>query len=259
MRTVRCIALPALAAMFVLASACSSDSDGSGLATLAGVTTTVADAALTASADDGPAAAVVATETTETAPADDEADAGASQSADTGTDAADDASDGDAPADDDLTDEEVLLEFAACMRDNGIEFPDPIVEADGTVTFGLRPGRGGAGQNASDLQAIGRDPDLPAAQDACSPIIEGLALGPGGQSFDTAQVEIEDMLLEFAQCMRDNGVDIGDPDLSAVGPGSGGGSPFGELDFDDADVSAAFEICNEQLPFGRQRRPGARP
>lgn len=250
MRTVRCIALPALAAMFVLASACSSDSDGSGLATLAGVTTTAPDATLTASADDGPAAAVVATETTETAPADDETDAGASQSADT---------DGDAPADDDLTDEEVLLEFAACMRDNGVEFPDPIVEADGTVTFGLRPGRGGAGQNASDLQAIGRDPDLPAAREACSPIVEGLALGPGGQSFDEAQVEIEDMLLEFAQCMRDNGVDIGDPDLSAVGPGSGGGSPFGELDFNDADVSAAFEVCNEQLPFGRQGRPRARP
>ncbi|MYG99082.1 MAG: hypothetical protein F4144_06410, partial [Acidimicrobiaceae bacterium] len=30
-----------------------------------------------------------------------------------------------------MTDEESLLAFAECMRDNGVEFPDPVVEADG--------------------------------------------------------------------------------------------------------------------------------
>jgi len=62
----------------------------------------------------------------------------------------------------------------------------------------------------------------------------------------------EELLLEFAQCMRDNGVDVPDPDPNAFGPGSGGGGPFGEIDFDDADVSAAFDVCGEQLPS----RPG---
>lgn len=246
----------AVAAIVALAAvACSSD-DSSGLATLADVTTTVPDAVLTAAADDdvltaaaddGAAAAVVATETTGTAPA--VGEPGAAPAAD---------ADGDTPAEDDLSDEEVLLAFAACMRDNGVEFPDPIVEADGTVTFGLRPGAGG-GQNAGDLQAIGRDPDLPAARDACSPLIEGRALGPGGRNSDEVQIEIADRLLEFAQCMRDNGVDVGDPDPNAFGPGSGGGRPFGDLDFGDADVSAAFEACSDQLPFGGQGRQGSRP
>ena len=237
--------LAAAAIVALAAVSCSSD-DSSGLATLADVTTSVPDAALTASAEDGPAPAVATTETPDTA---DTAPAEAETAAE---------ADGDVPAEDELSDEEVLLEFAACMRDNGIEFPDPIVEADGTVTFGLRPGAGG-GQNAGDLQAIGRDPDLPAARDACSPIIEGRALGPGGRNSDEVQIEIADRLLEFAQCMRDNGVDIGDPDPNAFGPGSGGGRPFGDLDFGDADVSAAFEACSDQLPFGGQGRQGSRP
>ena len=119
---------------------------------------------------------------------------------------------GSAESDDtsDMTDEESLLAFAECMRDNGVDFPDPVVEADGTVTFGFRPGGGGEGGLAA-LRDIGRNPNLPAARDACSGLLEGLAFGPGQGGFDL--VELQDTLLEFAQCMRDNGVDMGDPDL----------------------------------------------
>jgi hypothetical protein len=226
----------------LVAASCASE-DSSGLATLADATTTSVDAALTAAAADNDPTSAVGTAGTI------EADA------DADTDAEPDAV---ATEADELSDEELLLEFAACMRDHGVDFPDPIVEADGTITFGFRPGRGGADQSADDLQSIGRDPDLPAARDACSEIIEGRALGPGGQSLDEVGVENADRLLEFAQCMRDHGVDIGDPDPNAFGPGSGGGRPFGELDFDDADMSAAFEVCGEQLPFDG-RRPGGRP
>ncbi|MDE0320890.1 MAG: hypothetical protein OXH86_03750 [Acidimicrobiaceae bacterium] len=206
----------------LMAVACGGD-DSSGLATLQGVTTAAPDETLTAAGAEEPVADDTA--------ADD-------------TTSSDDA--------DDLTDEERLLEFAQCMRDNGVEFPDPVVEADGTITFGLRPGRGTGGQDAEGLQAIGRDPDLPAAQAACSEIIDGQALGPGGQNFDEVQIELMDRLLEFAQCMRDEGVDVSDPDPTVFGPGSGGGRPFGGLNFDDADVSAAFEVCGDRLPA----RPG---
>ena len=145
------------------------------------------------------------------------------------------------------------MEFAECMRDNGVDFPDPVVEADGTVAFGWRPGRG-----ADD--DIGRDPDMPAARAACSGLLEGLAFGRGSGDFD--QTEIQDMLLEFAQCMRDNGVDMGDPDLRNFRPRDGGGQPggpFGGIDLDDPDVSAAFEVCQEQTPrTGRNPRRGDR-
>ena len=145
----------------------------------------------------------------------------------------------------DLTDEEQLLAFAECMRENGVDFPDPVVEADGTVTFGFRPGGGFAA-----LREIGRDPDLPAAREACQGLVEGLAFGPGPGGFD--MIELQDRLLEFAQCMRDNGIDIGDPDLSRFAPGAddGGqpGGPFGVIDTDDPDFAPAFEICQQQLP-----------
>ena len=156
----------------------------------------------------------------------------------------------------DLTDEERLLAFAECMRENGVDFPDPVVEADGTVIFGFRPGGGGDGLGR--LGEIGRDSDLPAARQACGGMLEGLAFGPGQGGFDP--IELQDTLLEFAQCMRDNGVDMGDPDLSRFGPGGGDdeppGGPFGEIDGDDPDVAAAFEVCQQQLPgLG----PGGRP
>ena len=160
---------------------------------------------------------------------------------------------GNGSGEEDLTDEERLLRFADCMRENGVDFPDPVVEADGTVRFGFRPGTGGAGA----LQELGRDPDLPAAREACEDLLEGLSFGPGSGNFDTT--ELQDTLLEFARCMRDNGVDMGDPDLSNFGRGGGddgpgggddgpGGGPFGDaIDFGDPDVAAALEVCQEEV------------
>ncbi|MDE0496987.1 MAG: hypothetical protein OXH86_06515 [Acidimicrobiaceae bacterium] len=237
----------------LMAAACGGD-NSSGLATLEGATTTAPDETLTAAGAEEPISAAGAAQgSNETAPnttADDSAadETGAEEPVADDTAAEDTTSSDEA---DDLSDEERLLEFAQCMRDNGVDFPDPVVEADGTIAFGLRPGRG-AGQDGEGLEAIGRDPDLPAAQAACREIIEGLALGPGAQSFEDVQIELMDRLLEFAQCMRDNGVDVPDPDPNAFGPGSGGGGPFGGLDFDDADVGAAFEVCGDRLPA----RPG---
>ncbi len=228
----------AVATVIALAAASCGSDESSGLATLESVMTTTSDDSLSAAGVDEAPGVPARTETTDIA-------------ADTSSQA-DPTSDTSPGAQPELTDEERLLEFAQCMRDNGVDFPDPVVEADGTIVFGRRPGGGAGGQDSEGLQAIGRDPDLPAAQAACSEHIEGLALGPGGQNFDEIRVELMDRLLEFAQCMRDNGVDVPDPDPNAFTPGGGGGRPFGGLDFDDSDVSAAFEICGEQLPT----RPG---
>ena len=164
---------------------------------------------------------------------------------------------GEAPIErEDLTDEERLLDFAGCMREHGVDFPDPVVEADGAVSFGSRPGSGGSGFAA--LREIGRDPDLPAAREACEGLVEGVAFGPGQGGFDL--IEIQDALLEFARCMRDNGVDIGDPDMSVFAPGAGQddepGGPFrGTIDLDDPDLATAFAVCQQQLP-GSGDRPG---
>jgi hypothetical protein len=146
------------------------------------------------------------------------------------------------PDDAAASDEETLLEFAACMRDNGIDdFEDPTFGADGTPEFNLR----GAGSGAE----ADRD-EMRAAFEACQVHLEGLAFGPG--SVDVT--EVEDTLVDFAACMRDNGYDMPDPDLSNFGQGGGeGGGLFGgQLDREDADFISALEECEhifENLPF----------
>ena len=190
----------------------------------------------------------------------DAAEAAEAQPSDTapeGDAASEGASEGDAPEDADPpveeTDEERMLRFAGCMRDNGIDFPDPVVAADGSVGFGLFPGSEGRGQ-VDRLRRIAQDPDLPAARDACESILEGMSLGLGGGGIDIT--EVQDTLLEFAWCMRDNGVDVPDPDLSGFFPGPGGEPPRGPfggaIDLDDPDIRAAFDICQAQvqLPGG---------
>lgn len=140
-------------------------------------------------------------------------------------------------------DEDAILAFAACMRENGIEdFEDPDVSADGNVQF--RFGGGGA---ASDVDRE----TVQAARELCSEYLDGLAFGPGGGDFD--ETERQDQLLAFAECMRAEGIDMDDPDLSG---GPGGGGLFGDVDLSDPDAQAALEVC--QAEFGGQLRvPGA--
>lgn len=142
------------------------------------------------------------------------------------------ASDDEADAASDVDDEERLLAFAACMRDNGVEdFPDPRLNADGSVDFGL----GAEGPAAAD------DETTDAAFDACIGELAGAAFAPGGADFDPT--DLQDRLVEFADCMRDRGFDVDDPDLGEVFGGGGFTNPFEELDADDPDVQAAARVC----------------
>lgn len=154
----------------------------------------------------------------------------------------------DQPPSQEGTDEEVILAFAACVRDNGIEgFEDPTIDADGRLEFG-----GGGGQDPE----VDRE-TLRAARDACSEHLEGLAFGPG----NIDRSEIEDQLYEFAACMRDNGYEMPDPEFSGE-PGQGdGGGPFGgAIDPEDPAFETALEACEAAfggtLRFGRGRPGG---
>lgn len=133
-----------------------------------------------------------------------------------------------------VDDEQALLAFASCMRENGVEaFPDPALNADGSVDFGASSG---------DPFADVDNDTAEAAVNACIGELEGVAFAPGGSDFDLT--EIQDALVEFAACMRDNGIDFDDPDLSNFGFGDGElSNPFGELDVDDPEVMAAIEEC----------------
>lgn len=110
--------------------------------------------------------------------------------------------------------EEAWLEFAQCMRDEGVDMQDPTFDADGNVQGGFGPESG----------IDPRDEDTQAAMTACGDLIEGLDLGgPGGRSgFDPDEIEIA--LADYTACLRDEGLEVDDV---SFGVGAGGG-PVGD-------------------------------
>ena len=136
--------------------------------------------------------------------------------------------------------EQAMLAFAACLRDNGVEIDDPTVDSDGNVRFGGL--RSVAQSGEVDREA------MDTAFAACQEHLEGIALGRGGGDFD--RTELEDTMVAYAACMRDNGYDMPDPDFTSFGPGEpgqGGGGPFGAIDFEDPDFVAAQDACQDLL------------
>lgn len=143
-----------------------------------------------------------------------------------------------------MTAEDAAIAFTECMRDNGVDMEDPTVDADGNVT----PGR------PTNLGEGGADPPLgesmQSAFEECGEFLEGGAFG-----FTRAdQTELQDQLIELAACLRDQGLDVADPDLSQLGRGNGGDAepgqgagPFG-IDFQDPEVQEALENCEEFVP-----------
>lgn len=116
------------------------------------------------------------------------------------------------------TAEQAALAFAACMRDGGIDFPDPVVDADGNPSFdgALRAGaQGGINPRSEDFRA---------AIQGCQELTEGFAPGRGGGD---ARGELQDALLPYTECLRDQGLDVGDFQLGA-GPGGQGNAGAGQ-------------------------------
>ena len=154
------------------------------------------------------------------------------------------------------SDEEALLAFSDCMRENGIpDFQDPIINADGSFEFIPPPGAG---------DGTGPTPELTEAFETCFPLLEGVALGPGGEDFDLT--ELQDDLLLLAECLRNNGLDADDPNISegfggnqGDGPPRGLASLFGDnVDLTDPKVIGIIEACAEKLDLaGPGGGPGA--
>jgi hypothetical protein len=153
--------------------------------------------------------------------------------------------------------EVALLELAACMRESGFpDFPDPVVDSDGNIRLGfLGPAETGIDPRSDEFRA---------ARESCGQTLEGLALGPGraGQGFEDP--EFQDLMLEFAACLREGGLEVDDPDFSSPAPGEsgpGGRGLFGGA-FDPTDPAnqAIIQDCQEEVGFfgpgGGPGRPG---
>lgn len=107
------------------------------------------------------------------------------------------------PAADDRSDEDRMREFADCMRDHGVTVSQPEPK--------VSPGGGSGGGGIAIDAAPGEEETIKKAQEECRHLLPN-----GGQppKLDAAQL---DKLREQAKCLRENGLDVPDPDPNNPG------------------------------------------
>lgn len=167
------------------------------------------------------------------------------------------AADADSDNSDDQTAEEAALALSACMRDNGYaEFPDPVIGDNGAPNL-----RAAIAESGVDLG----DPDFREQIETCGDEVGGDNIGAGARNVNREQSQ--EQLLIYTQCLRDEGLDVGDLGAPGQGqdqaqgdggePGAGraqaGAGARGDrserfanslgLDTDDPATAAALDAC----------------
>ncbi len=95
--------------------------------------------------------------------------------------------------------------------------------------------------------------------------------GSSSATESTVAADSQQQWIDFAQCMRDNGIDMQDPTFDADGNVQGGFGPDSGLDLRSDDTRTAMDACSDLLPAGgpgvgvvlgstapRSRRPSRR-
>lgn len=126
-------------------------------------------------------------------------------------------------------------QYVACLRTEGVEVDDIPIDANGRPML-----------DAINDQLDYSEPATVEAVSACAGILSEGALDLGfDESFREAVVE---QLAAFSRCARARGVDaFPDPVPGFIGIGSP--YPVAEIPYDDPDLPAAVEAC-EQTVFG---------
>jgi hypothetical protein len=152
--------------------------------------------------------------------------------------------------------QDAMLDYAQCMRDHGIDMPDPEISGDGgggMVFRGGGPGGGGSTEGGPG----GQSDEFEAADDECNDVLEDIR-GDMPQLSPEEIAEMQDRLLVMAQCMRDKGYDMPDPEVNGDGGvqiqmRGGPGGPQGAGGGPDEQMQQDQEECNEQA--GMQNGP----
>ena len=131
---------------------------------------------------------------------------------------------------------QAALNFAKCMRQHGIDMPDPKFTGNGGIT---QEGPSGPGSKGPD------DPKFKAAQQACQKYMPN---GGTGKKPNAQQLQ---QMVQFARCMRQHGIDVPDPNPNSGGievhSGSGENGRQGPNP-DDPKFKAAQQACQKLLP-----------
>ncbi|WP_116952604.1 hypothetical protein [Jiangella endophytica] len=114
--------------------------------------------------------------------------------------------------------EQAELDFYECMRENGVDLPDP-----------------DPGQPGIQLQLPQGDPDAQAAMEECRSLL------PNGGDLQEVDGDALESLRAFTECMRENGIDMPDP------AADGGLSMPEGVDPQSAEFQAAMTTCQPEL------------
>jgi hypothetical protein len=174
------------------------------------------------------------------------------------------------------------------MRKNGVNLPDPTVDANGNLTlrppggFGGGEGLGrqggststtiaGSSTNSSGSSTTPQDTQR-AQRDAARKVCGNPPQGAFGGFNRLNSQAFQDAALKFAQCMRKNGVNVPDPQFGAgtgsdsgrtqTGPSSGSNSGrlrgfLGGLDRNDPSVQKAMQACESIIRNARNAATSA--
>jgi hypothetical protein len=128
------------------------------------------------------------------------------------------------------------LAYARCMRQHGIDMPDPKFDAAGRMALQLPSGVGPD------------DPKFKAADQACQ------QYAPSGEP-EQLDPQLQRQMVAYARCMRQHGINIPDPKPGeGIGiDGSTGVNP------EDPKYKAADQACQQYAPGGGSGRVDSGP
>jgi len=137
--------------------------------------------------------------------------------------------------------EEAALDYVECMRDHGVDMPDP--QAGGGILM-----QSSATEDSGEM-SVGPGPGderFVEADGACQKYMSAVT---GAMEMDPEQeAEMRQQMLDYAQCMRDHGVDMPDPEFGDNGSVQirvGSDDDEGPR-MDDDDFTAANEACGQE-------------
>jgi hypothetical protein len=140
---------------------------------------------------------------------------------------------------------EGALKFAKCMRDHGLDFPDPQRQPDGGI-LQKAGGKGKPGRRPED------DPKMKPALKDCQHFQD---TGGGEAPSPAEEAKMQDAFFAYAKCMRGKGINMPDPKVSggrvemSIGRG-------GKVDPESPAFKVAEKACHKLLAEVEKGGPG---
>jgi len=124
-----------------------------------------------------------------------------------------------------------MVKFAQCMRENGIDMPDPEDDGKGGVLMRAMP--------ADEAGADGQAGKFETAHNACKQHL------PNGGEYKPPSPEEQDKIRKEAKCMRDKGHNFPDPNFEGTGT-----AEAMTIDLGDEKVKQDMKDCGMEMHVG---------